>query len=93
MLRLGYYTSAFTTLALLLGLYGLPLDLYAQSFTRVTTGPVATDAHRSLGVAWGDYDADGFLDLFIANAGQLNRLYHNNYYRLFTHRLSAWCGR
>lgn len=30
------------------------------------------------GTAWGDYDSDGFLDLYISNLGSDNRLYHNN---------------
>ncbi len=29
------------------------------------------------GAAWGDYDADGFLDLYVANFSGGNRLYHN----------------
>lgn len=28
-------------------------------------------------VAWGDYDDDGHVDLYVANNGQPNRLYHN----------------
>src|SRR5262249_14035468 len=36
----------------------------------------------SVGCAWGDYDNDGFLDLFVANGGVVrsenNFLYHNN---------------
>ncbi len=37
----------------------------------------------SFGVAAGDYDNDGFTDLFIANAGR-NALYHNNGNGTFT---------
>ena len=29
------------------------------------------------GATWGDYDGDGFLDLYVANFGGGNRLYHN----------------
>jgi len=51
------------------------------TFTKITTGPVVTSGGGSLGCAWGDYDGDGFLDLFVANglgSGQPNFLYHNN---------------
>jgi hypothetical protein len=30
------------------------------------------------GAAWGDYDGDGKLDLFVSNMGQESRLYHND---------------
>lgn len=49
------------------------------TFARVGQGPIASDAGHSLGCAWGDYDNDGFLDLFVANwNGERNCLYHNN---------------
>ncbi len=49
------------------------------SFTAVTTGAIASDAGNSLGSTWGDYDNDGFLDLFVARLGsEGNLLYHNN---------------
>ncbi len=40
-------------------------------------GVAGADLDFSFGVAAGDYDNDGFPDLFICNAGQ-NTLYHNN---------------
>ena len=51
------------------------------TFTRVLTGAIATDRGpvSAIGGAWGDYDNDGFLDLFVATGSEApNRLYHNN---------------
>lgn len=36
------------------------------------------------GAAWGDYDNDGFPDLYVSNHGQENFLYHNNRNGTFT---------
>ncbi|HMJ64410.1 MAG TPA: FG-GAP-like repeat-containing protein, partial [Candidatus Binatia bacterium] len=48
------------------------------TFTKITTGPVATDGGDSSGCAWGDYDNDGFIDLFVGNNSNPNALYRNN---------------
>ncbi len=48
------------------------------TFTRVTNSIIAADGGNSQGVAWGDYDNDGWIDLFVANFGQNNSLYRNN---------------
>jgi len=48
------------------------------AFTRITSGPVASEGGSSVGCAWGDYDNDGDLDLFVANFdGKCNYLYRN----------------
>jgi hypothetical protein len=52
------------------------------TFTRMTNasiGSIVTNLSHSGTCAWGDYDGDGFLDLFVVNInGERNFLYHNN---------------
>ncbi len=48
-------------------------------FESMKSGRIATDGGLSRGVAWGDYDADGDPDLYVANSNaQWNALYRNN---------------
>ena len=57
-----------------------------SSFTKITAGPIATDVEQSVGCAWGDYDNDGFLDLFVTSFDRtsFNTLYHNERNGTFT---------
>ena len=49
------------------------------TFTKVLDSIAVNDGGDSWAVAWGDYDNDGFLDLFVGNLyGGANFLYHNN---------------
>jgi hypothetical protein len=50
------------------------------SFSRITTGPIASNGGYSIGAAWGDYNNDGFLDLFVANAS-FGESVRNSFYR------------
>ena len=54
-------------------------------FTRVTSGPELTTAGGAFnGCAWGDFDNDGYLDLFVSGDSQKNELFHNNGNGTFT---------
>jgi hypothetical protein len=53
----------------------------AQTFTKITTGPVVSTPGDSRSVNWIDVNNDGYVDLFISNGpqgGQDNMLYLNN---------------
>ncbi len=48
-------------------------------FKRIMTGSIVSDLGDSYSATWGDYDQDGFLDLYVANLDeQDNFLYKNN---------------
>src|SRR5204862_3690951 len=55
-----------------------------NAFTKIMGMSVVTNGGISFAAAWGDYDNDGYLDLFITNLSQKNFLYRNNGNRTFT---------
>lgn len=54
------------------------VSTFAQTFTQITSGPIVSDASYSVNSAWGDYDNDGDLDLFVATYNDVDRFYTNN---------------
>ncbi len=60
------------------------------AFTKITTGQLVTDPGSSRPAAWGDYDDDGFPDVFVPKgASDFNYLYHNNGDGTFTRVMSG----
>jgi hypothetical protein len=56
---------------------GLYENQGGTNFHRVMSGSLANDG-PSWGAAWGDYDNDGFLDLFVVSSVGENLFYRNN---------------
>jgi hypothetical protein len=54
------------------------------TFTDVTENAGVENMRYAKGVVWGDYDNDGYPDLYVSNHGQPNRLYHNDQDGTFT---------
>ena len=52
-------------------------NAFAQ-FTDVTSTADVGHSGKGVGVAWGDYDGDGDLDLYVCNHPEANVLYEND---------------
>jgi hypothetical protein len=67
---------------------GLPNQLYHNNgdgtFTNVTEKAGVGELGLCLGTVWGDYDGDGYLDLYVVNDFGRKTLYHNNRNGTFT---------
>jgi hypothetical protein len=61
-------------------------------FTKITNSPVTTVAGNYACGAWGDYDNDGYLDLFVCGYKERRRIFRNNRDGSFTQALSAGFG-
>ncbi|MEO8148829.1 MAG: CRTAC1 family protein [Bacteroidia bacterium] len=70
--------------------YGINNMFYINNgngtFTQDMTSVIATDSGYSETASWGDYDNDGYVDLYVTNSDSVlrNYLYHNNGNGTFT---------
>lgn len=48
------------------------------TFTKITSGSIVTEKAQFTYCAWGDYNGDGFLDLFVTSRETANLLYRNH---------------
>ena len=59
-----------------------PCELYRNDgrghFEDVAAAAGVTNDRYAKAVTWGDYDGDRFLDLYVSNMGEPNRLFHND---------------
>jgi hypothetical protein len=68
----------------------IPSGVSTSLFERITTGPVVQDTGQAIATAWGDYDHDGDIDLFVTHLrGHVNALYRNDGTNGFTRILNT----
>jgi len=82
-------------LDLCVGNFGGANKLYVNNgvgvFADATAASGLGDTNDGAGLAFGDYDNDGDLDLYLANFGQANRLFRNEGGGVFVDATSAGC--
>ena len=76
MQRLCLFISIFVLLSAQAG--------WTQHFTEIAATAFVDDNQNNKGVAWGDYDNDGYPDLYVGAGLGPNRLYNNNQNSTFT---------
>jgi len=79
-----------------LGVYGsyslrvFPSLASAATLTDVAASALGADTGNGRGAAWGDFDGDGWPDLYVCNIGAANALYQNNRNGTFTNRAALY---
>lgn len=76
-----YYISISKQILIILFSHLTVSTIFAQTFTKITSGPFVTTIGDSRSVNWVDVNGDGFIDCMITNGptgGQDNFLYINN---------------
>ncbi|WP_298896866.1 CRTAC1 family protein [uncultured Psychroserpens sp.] len=53
------------------------MTLQAQNFTKITNDPFTMDGGNSHGIAFGDYNNDGYPDIYVSNLNEKDFLYKN----------------
>ena len=90
----GRYTVVLST-ATATNVYAACVRVDTQ-FTRITSGALVEDSGNSYIPVWGDYDGDGYVDLFVANGGNegptLQFIYRNNGDGTFSRMTAAEVG-